>query len=102
MAVQADLKSVSLAGLMTGNGDAVNDLVSSCQENGFFYLDLRHPSTNGTLKLVDSLIDVGKLLFKRPLEEKEKFSTEKHLPSRLLGYVFMTPPVCVYTDKTDL
>uniref|UniRef100_A0A1Y1M9R1 Uncharacterized protein n=1 Tax=Photinus pyralis TaxID=7054 RepID=A0A1Y1M9R1_PHOPY len=52
---QADLKSISLAGLLAGNDDVVSDLVSACKENGFFYLDFRHESTCGILKLVDDL-----------------------------------------------
>lgn len=82
---QADLKSISLAGLLEGNVDTVRDLVSSCKENGFFYLDFRDPSTCEILKVVDDLSAVGKSVFKLPLEEKEEYSTEKHLPSRLQG-----------------
>jgi isopenicillin N synthase-like dioxygenase len=84
---QANLKSISLAGLLAGKTNAVNDLVSACRENGFFYLDFRHQSTCSILEVVDDLAGVGNSVFKLPLEEKEKYSTEKHLPSRLLGYV---------------
>ena len=83
----AHLASISLAGLLAGHVDAVNDLVQSCKENGFFYLDLRDASTSKTLKQADDLVGVGKSVFKLPLEEKEDYSTEKYLPSRLLGYV---------------
>lgn len=84
---QADLKSISLAGLLAGDVDAVNNLVQSCKQNGFFYLDLCDASTCKTLKQADDLVDVGKSVFKLSLEEKEEYSTEKYLPSRLLGYV---------------
>ena len=84
---QTDLTSISLAGLLAGEVDTVNDLVQSCKENGFFYLDLRDASTCKTLKKADDLVGVGKSVFKLPLEEKEEYSTEKYLPSRLLGYV---------------
>ena len=84
---EADLKSISLAGLLAGDADTVNDLVQSCKEYGFFYLDLRDASTCKTLKKADDLVSVGKAVFKLSLEEKEEYSTEKYLPSRLLGYV---------------
>jgi isopenicillin N synthase-like dioxygenase len=84
---QALLNSISLAGLLEGDVDAVKELVSACKINGFFYLDFRGVATSETLKQVDELIDVGNSVFKLPLEEKEKYSTEKHLPSRLQGYV---------------
>jgi len=84
---QADLKSISLADLLAGNIDTVNDLVSACKQNGFFYLDFRHASTCDTLKHADELSVIGKSVFNLSLEEKEYYSTEKYLPSRLFGYV---------------
>ena len=82
---QTDLKSISLAGLLAGEVDTVDDLVQSCKEYGFFYLDLRDASTCGTLKKADDLVGVGRSVFNLPLKEKEEYSTEKYLPSRLLG-----------------
>lgn len=81
---------ISLAGLLEGNPNTVNELVSACKTNGFFYLDFSDVSTAETLKKVDELVDVGNSVFKLSLEEKEEYSTEKHLPSRLQGYV--SPP----------
>lgn len=81
----ANLTSVSLVGLLAGQADAVDDLVSSCKTNGFFYLDFRHPSTCDILELVEKLAVIGKSVFKLSLDEKEEYSTEKYLPSRLLG-----------------
>lgn len=89
----ASLTSVSLAGLLAGQADSINDLVTSCKTNGFFYLDFRHPSTCDILKLVEELAVIGKSVFKLPLEEKEEYSTEKYLPSRLLGYVLLFPSI---------
>lgn len=83
----ANLQAVSLAGLLEEDIDSVRDLLSACKENGFFYLDFRHESTSDVLKLVDDLSVIGKSVFKLPLEEKEIYSTENYLPSRLLGYV---------------
>lgn len=83
----ADLKSISLVKLLAGDGDSAKDLVQACKENGFFYLDFRNDSTSEPLQQVDELIEVGNAVFKLPLEEKEQYSTEKYLPSRLLGYV---------------
>ncbi|KID87374.1 Oxoglutarate/iron-dependent oxygenase [Metarhizium guizhouense ARSEF 977] len=98
---QADLKSISLAGLLAGNDDVVNDLVSACKENGFFYLDFRHESTRDILKLVDDLAAIGKSVFKLPLEEKEQYSTEKYLPSRLFGYKRVGCSVGPFAGKKD-
>ncbi|KID75019.1 2-oxoglutarate-dependent dioxygenase gloE [Metarhizium brunneum] len=98
---QADLKSISLAGLLAGNDDVVNDLVSACKENGFFYLDFRHESTCDILKLVDDLAAIGKSVFKLPLEEKEQYSTEKYLPSRLFGYKTVGCSVGPFAGKKD-
>lgn len=36
---------------------------------------------------VDDLTAMGQEVFRLPLEEKEAYSTEKYLPSRLLGYL---------------
>lgn len=87
----AELKSISLAGLLEGNTDIVNDLVSACKQNGFFYLDFRNASTCKTLKQVDQLSVIGNSVFELSLEEKEEYSTEKHLPSRLQGCVSLPP-----------
>ncbi|KAG5999540.1 hypothetical protein E4U43_002008 [Claviceps pusilla] len=86
-AKQANLKSISLAGLLAQDPDDTRDLVEACKTHGFFYLDFRHDSTREILELVDELAAIGKSTFALPLEEKEEYSTEKYLPSRLLGYV---------------
>ncbi|KAG6029816.1 hypothetical protein E4U41_000266 [Claviceps citrina] len=83
---QAQLQSISLAGLLAGEQLATHDLVEACKLNGFFYLDFRDRSTRHLLELVDELAVIGREVFALPLEEKEKYSTERHLPSRLLGY----------------
>ncbi|KAK2612063.1 hypothetical protein QQS21_001912 [Conoideocrella luteorostrata] len=98
---QADLKSISLAGLLAGSVDVVKDLLSACEENGFFYLDFRHESTCEILKLVDELAVIGKSIFKLPLEEKEQYSTEKYLPSRLFGYKQVGCSVGPFAGKKD-
>jgi isopenicillin N synthase-like dioxygenase len=82
---RAKLKSISLAELLAGNVNAVNDLLSACQEDGYFYLGFDHGSTCSVLEHVDNLIAVGNSVFKLPLKEKEQYSTEKYLPSRLVG-----------------
>ena len=84
---RAELNSISLSKLLEGNVDAADELVSACKINGFFYLDFRGVATSETLKQVDELVDVGNSIFKLPLEEKERYSTEKYLPSRLQGHV---------------
>lgn len=83
---RAELSSISLDGLLKGDMNAVNELVSACKTNGFFYLDFRNASTLKTLEQVNELVSVGNSVFKLPIEEKEEYSTEKHLPSRLQGY----------------
>ncbi|CAF3640380.1 unnamed protein product [Fusarium graminearum] len=98
----ANLKSVSLAGLLAGQADAIDDLVSSCKTYGFFYLDFQDPSTSGILKLVEQLSVIGKTVFKLPLEEKEEYSTEKYLPSRLLGYDVKTTYLCNSANAIQL
>jgi hypothetical protein len=82
----ADLKAISLVKLLAGDSGSAKDLVQACKENGFFYLDFRSPSTSRSLQQVDELINVGNAVFSLSLEEKEFYSTEKYLPSRLLGY----------------
>ncbi|CVK98796.1 hypothetical protein FPRO06_07726 [Fusarium proliferatum] len=97
----ANLASVSLAGLLAHDANAINDLVSECKTNGFFYLDFRHPSTSDILKLVEQLSIIGKSMFKMTLEEKEEYSTEKYLPSRLLGYKRAGCSVGPFSGKKD-
>lgn len=82
---QADLKSISLTGLLERRLETVNDLVTACKEDGFFYLDFSDPLTSRALSQVDELTVAGKSVFSLSLEEKEQYSTEKHLPSRLQG-----------------
>lgn len=82
----AELKSISLVKLLAGDPTSAKDLVDACKENGFFYLDFRDPSISQSLQRVDQLIVMGNEVFALPLEEKEQYSTEKYLPSRLLGY----------------
>ncbi|KAE8158579.1 hypothetical protein BDV40DRAFT_307681 [Aspergillus tamarii] len=100
-AQQADLKSISLAELLKGDADTASDLVSACKEKGFFYLDFRDPSTCETLTQTDELITIGKSVFKLSLEEKEQYSTEKHLPSRLQGYKRAGCSVGPFAEKKD-
>lgn len=83
----ADLRSISLVKLLADDPESVKDLVQACKEKGFFYLDFNSPTTSQSLRQVDELVDVGNAVFKLPLEEKEAYSTEKYLPSRLLGYL---------------
>ncbi|KAG6010351.1 hypothetical protein E4U21_006915 [Claviceps maximensis] len=83
---QANLKSISLASLLAGDTHVTQDLVEACKVNGFFYLDFCHESTCDILELVDELAAIGKSTFALSLEEKEEYSTERYLPSRLLGY----------------
>ncbi|KAM3538906.1 hypothetical protein ARSEF1564_008174 [Beauveria bassiana] len=97
----ADLQAISLAGLLEGDIDSVRDLVSACKGNGFFYLDVRHESTSDVLKLVDDISVIGKSVFKLPLEEKEIYSTEQYLPSRLLGYKRAGCSVGPFSGKKD-
>ncbi|KAK2865223.1 hypothetical protein FQN49_003786 [Arthroderma sp. PD_2] len=101
MTKQAELKSVSLSGLLEENVETVNDLVSACKLNGFFYLDFRDASTCKTLKDVEDLVVVGNSVFKLSLEEKEEYSTEKHLPSRLQGYKRAGCSVGPFAGKKD-
>ncbi|KAM3538912.1 hypothetical protein ARSEF1564_008180 [Beauveria bassiana] len=82
----AGLKSILLSDLLAGDAGSVSDLVSACKEFGFFYLDFQHPSTCGILKHVNDLSAIGKAVFELSLEEREQYSTEKYLPSRLLGF----------------
>ncbi|KAL4750527.1 hypothetical protein BDW72DRAFT_203798 [Aspergillus terricola var. indicus] len=101
VAKQAELNSISLSGLLECNTDAINELVAASKVYGFFYLDFRDPSTSELLKQVDALVDVGNSVFKLPLEEKEKYSTEKHLPSRLQGYKRAGCSVGPFAEKRD-
>ncbi|KAG5993322.1 hypothetical protein E4U52_002032 [Claviceps spartinae] len=83
---QASLQSILLTDLLAGDSDAEEALVEACKVHGFFYLDFRDTSTFDILELVDDITTIGKETFALSLEEKEKYSTEKYLPSRLLGY----------------
>ncbi|KAG4433955.1 hypothetical protein IFR05_010568 [Cadophora sp. M221] len=98
---QAELKSISLVGLLEGSSDAVSDLVSACKINGFFYLDFHGITGSETLKQVDELVEIGNSVFQLPLEEKEEYSTEKHLPSRLQGYKRAGCSVGPFAEKKD-
>ncbi|KAI1357430.1 oxidoreductase [Xylaria arbuscula] len=81
----AEMHTISLADLRLGDRLTIDKLTSSCQELGFFLLDLQG-DTAGSLMVeeIDQLFDVGKALLGLSEEEKRQYLHD--IPKSFLGF----------------
>lgn len=77
------LRTISAFEVLDGNPLVKDDLLSACQEQGFFYLDCR-----GTvLEEVSELYRVAQAFFDLSLDEKLEYDVETQGPEKYNGWV---------------
>ncbi|GAW14004.1 hypothetical protein ANO14919_033960 [Xylariales sp. No.14919] len=81
----AEMHTVSLTNLRSGDRVTIETLMTSCQELGFFMLDLRG-DTSGELMIeeTDQLFEIGKELMNLSEEEKHRYLHD--IPKSFLGF----------------
>ncbi|KPM44140.1 hypothetical protein AK830_g2475 [Neonectria ditissima] len=72
---QAQLHVLSFASLLKGDPNEAANLLSACENDGFFYLDIRDWESGAMLKDLEEAGRVTKEWFKQPLEQKLKTET---------------------------
>lgn len=78
---EADLHVISASDILKDDSPVKTDLLTACQENGFFYLDYRSTALE---KLTD-LYGVAKDFFELSLEEKLEYDVEGQGPEKYDG-----------------
>lgn len=96
----ANLYTISLSELESGSDLEQDRLLRACTEDGFFYLDLTHPSYSALLDDVASVFKVSESLFNYTPDVKSLFDVDKISDLKVNGYKpkgrnFVTK------DKTD-
>lgn len=74
-AEQASLHTLNFISLLNGDVTEQANLLSACEDHGFFYLDLRDWDSGKMLQTLEDAWVVMKRWFDRPLEEKMKTET---------------------------
>jgi isopenicillin N synthase-like dioxygenase len=73
----AALRSISLYELEAGSQSEQDRLLQACIQDGFFCLDLTHPSFSTLLDDVESVFKVSREMFDYPTEIKELFDVDR-------------------------
>lgn len=82
----ADLHTISLHHLQSGSLAERNRLLQTCIDDGFFYLDLTHPSSSPLLANIDAVFDLAEELFSHTPEVKSLFDVDKISELKVNGY----------------
>ncbi|KAK8131307.1 oxidoreductase- 2OG-Fe(II) oxygenase family [Apiospora sp. TS-2023a] len=82
----ASLRTISLFELESGSISERDLLLQTCTEDGFFYLDLTHPSYSTLLNDVESIFNVSESLFNYAPEIKSLFDVDKISDLKVNGY----------------
>lgn len=72
---QANLHTLNFTSLLSGDATEQANLLSACEDHGFFYLDLRNWDSGNMLRTLEDAWVVMKQWFDQPLEEKMKTET---------------------------
>jgi isopenicillin N synthase-like dioxygenase len=72
---QANLHTLNFCSLLNGDVAGRANLLSACEDYGFFYLDLRDWESGKMLKALEATWVIMKQWFGQPLEEKMKTET---------------------------
>ncbi|KAK9423240.1 putative Fe2OG dioxygenase domain-containing protein [Seiridium unicorne] len=83
----ASLTTISVSKLLEGDEASAAQLLKACTEVGFFYLDLRSPKTDDTLRDVEQLFKTADDLFNLDVDEKRQYNTDKYNDSKVHGLV---------------
>ncbi|RDW91656.1 hypothetical protein BP5796_02821 [Coleophoma crateriformis] len=82
----AELGTISLYKLQAGSVSEQNLLLKTCMEDGFFFLDLTHPSYASLLNNIDGAFKLSGDLFNYPPEIKTLFDVDKVSDLKINGY----------------
>ena len=82
----ADLCTISLYELQSGSSSEQKQLLQTCVDDGFFYLDLTHPNFAPLLADVDAVFNLAKELFDYSPEVKSLFDVDKISDYKINGY----------------
>ncbi|KAK8053112.1 hypothetical protein PG996_012413 [Apiospora saccharicola] len=82
----ASLRTISLVKLESGSVSERDLLLQTCTEDGFFYLDLTHPSYSALLDNVESVFEASESLFNYAPDIKNLFDVDKISDLKVNGY----------------
>ena len=68
----ADLAVIKLSKLLASDSDELARLLTACEKDGFFYLDLQDWDSGKLAATLDSATAIVKEWFQQPLEDKMK------------------------------
>lgn len=97
----ANLRSISLHKLQTGSVSEQDLLVRTCIEDGFFLLDLTHPSLSTLLSNVDNVFKLSKDVFNYPPEIKALFDVDTVSDLKTNGYKPKGRNIVAKSGKSD-
>lgn len=72
---EANLHVLSFSSLLNGDKSELANLLSACEDDGFFYLDLRDWESGRMLQTLEATWRIIKQWFDQPLGEKLKTKT---------------------------
>lgn len=75
---EAQFHTLSFSSILSRDEDQVASLLSACENDGFFYLDLRDWESGKILRQLDVTGNIMKRWFIEPLEVKLKTETATH------------------------
>lgn len=82
----ADLRIVSLQGLMDGDKSAQENLLKACTDLGFFYLDCRDVDSGRVMQDVQNMYTLATSFYDLPQETKNKWFVDRdHDEDLVLG-----------------
>ncbi|KAI1413511.1 Clavaminate synthase-like protein [Hypoxylon sp. FL1857] len=94
------LLQISLKKLLDNNAEEEKRVIDACEDNGFFYLDVRDAgSYSSILSDIDKLLMIGEEFFSLNLEEKMKYNLSSTTP--YFGYKRPGSSVIDRTGKRD-
>ncbi|KIN03229.1 hypothetical protein OIDMADRAFT_160809 [Oidiodendron maius Zn] len=97
----ADLRTISLQKLQAGSVSEHNLLLQTCIEDGFFFLDLTHPSLSSLLSDVDDVFRLSKDVFSYPPEIKALFDVDRVSDLKTNGYKPKGRNIVAKSGKSD-
>jgi hypothetical protein len=97
----ANLRTISLHKLQAGSASEENLLLQTCIEDGFFLLDLTHPSLSLLLSDVDDVFKLSEDVFNYPPEIKALFDVDMVSDLKTNGYKPKGRNIVAKSGKSD-
>ncbi|KAH8760536.1 gibberellin 20-oxidase [Diaporthe sp. PMI_573] len=99
----ADLRIVSLQGLMDGEKNAQENLLKACTDLGFFYLDCRDVDSGRVMQDVQNMYTLATSFYDLPQETKNKWFVDRdHDEDLVLGVQLMEHPISKVIDAASM